>query len=164
MYRKPEELENQAHVSSPLTATAPTELATPKDIERPNAVSPVPKQIKKQARIEATAGEQKIEAIKVEEDSARMEVDSNENCAKDLVSQQPQEDCNEKKLSLKQECDQNESSKGESDGQKHQMNCNVEIEEDTFEGISDIKYASQFYFLIILTKLASNETLIQFFL
>ncbi|KAG8195531.1 hypothetical protein JTE90_019519 [Oedothorax gibbosus] len=137
LYRKPEELEDQAHISSPLTATASKQLSTPQSIEPQPSVSPTPAPMKKQPRIDIPAEEEKLPQkfdSKIKEENILMEVDDNESLNVGVKNESD----------FKQEIQDVDAKENIKEFNTHgEMECNLELEEDTFEGISDIKYIGE---------------------
>ncbi|GFT78810.1 tether containing UBX domain for GLUT4 [Nephila pilipes] len=172
LYRKPETLEDQAHVTSPLTAAPPLERngqdpacvtsplisepasevdkenqplkkysvrdATPLEIDvresdnYQQSDSPIPEQIRKQARIEGTT-EQNSSCI------ADMDVDDNES----YMKEDTRLSVNDKNSSFNYEKETVHTSgntETSSFDQKSTVNSESELQEDIVEEIGDIKY------------------------
>ncbi|GBL76252.1 Tether containing UBX domain for GLUT4 [Araneus ventricosus] len=156
LYRNPEVLEEQAHETAPLTAHPPLEIGVwdSRDYKPPD--SPVPEQIKKQARLENAAVEQKSSIYQSEgkgnkldaeivqqERTEPMDINDNENSSKE-EGWPSLDECDDNSsitsfASFQKEENVVENTETDISDQKSSMSCDSETQDDV-EEIGEIIY------------------------
>ncbi|CAL1284646.1 unnamed protein product [Larinioides sclopetarius] len=142
LYRKPEALEEQAHETTPLTSGPPLEIGVwdSRDYNPPD--SPVPEQMRKQARLE-NATEQKSSINQLEKKESKldareytepMDIIDSENSSKEEGWPSLDEcDDNTSYTSFQKEENVAENTETDISDQKSSMSCDSEIQDDVEE-------------------------------
>ncbi|KAF8793473.1 Tether containing UBX domain for GLUT4 [Argiope bruennichi] len=153
LYRKPELFEEQAHETTPLTAQPPLDIGVWDSKEYKPPDSPIPEQIRKQARLEDAVGERNSwvkqseeKEVVQEEHTDPMDNLDNENSLKEegWPSLDDESSLKEKSWPSFSECDsfQKEENLPEADisDQKSSISYDSEVQDEVIEEIGEIIY------------------------